>query len=68
MSVEPPKPKNGMTEEGGRWAYVLMEREARGDVLPSISRRAWREVLGYSHDVDAKDALEAHRAQERAAA
>lgn len=65
---EPPKPKKGMTEEGSRWAFRLMEREARGDVLPSISRSAWREVLGYSPDADAKAALDAHRSQHRAAA
>lgn len=68
MKLEPPKPKKGMTEDGGRWAYRLMEREARDDVLPMVSRNAWREVLGYAPDANAKDALEAHRTQERAAA
>lgn len=68
MSLHPPKPKKGTTPEGIQWAYRLMEREARGDVLPMVSRNAWREVLGYSPDADAKAALEAHRAQQRKAA
>lgn len=56
----------GTTPAGTKWAVSLMEREARGDVLHSISRSAWREVLGYAADADANDALRAH--QERAAA
>lgn len=68
MKLHPPKLLPGMTEQGARWAYRLMEREANGEQLPSISRSSWREVLGYSPDIDAKAALEAHRAQQRAAA
>lgn len=61
-------PLPGTTQAGTQWAVTLMEREARGDVLPSISRTSWREVLGYAPDADAKAALEAHRAQQQKAA
>lgn len=59
-------PLPGTTKEGTKWAVRLMEREARGDVLRSISRSAWREVLGYPSDMDAKKALEAVKAKEAA--
>ena len=68
MSLNPPVLRPGMTKEGARWAYRLMEREASGELLHPISRTSWREVLGYAHDADAKAALEARRANERAAA
>lgn len=58
---------NGMAVTPYRqWAVRLMEREARGDVLHSISRSAWREALGYPADMDAKKALEAVKAKEAA--
>jgi len=60
--------KPGATEAGTKWAVRLLEREASGEALHSISRSAWRDVLGYGPDADAKAALEAFRAQERAAA
>lgn len=61
-------PLPGTTPAGTQWAVTLMEREARGDVLLSISSTSWREVLGYAPDADAKAALEAHRAQQQKAA
>lgn len=68
MKLHPPKLLPGMTEQGARWAYRLMEREANGEQLPSISRSSWSEVLGYAASVDAKAAFEAHRSPHRAAA
>lgn len=65
MKLHPSILLPGMTEEGAHWAYRLMEREARGDVMPMVSRNAWREVLGYAQGDDAKAALEACLAQER---
>jgi hypothetical protein len=47
----------GTTKAGTRWAYLLMEREANGEQLPYISTSAWREVLGYGKDEDAKKVL-----------
>lgn len=37
------------------WAYRLMEREARGETLPEISKRFWREALGYAANTPIKD-------------
>jgi len=68
MKLHPPRLLPGMTEEGARWAFRLMEREANGEQLQAISKSSWREVLGYGPDDDAKAALEAHRAQQRAVA
>lgn len=65
MKLHPPKLLPGMTEEGARWAYRLMERDARGDAMQAISRSSWREVLGYAADVNAKDALKAYREHEQ---
>lgn len=58
----------GTTPAGTKWAVRLMEREAGGEALHSVSSSAWRQVLGYAVDVNAKDALKAYRAQEQAAA
>lgn len=60
-------PLPGTTKEGTKWAVRLMEREVRGDVLHSISRSAWREVLGYPVDMDAKTAIESVKRQKAAA-
>jgi hypothetical protein len=61
-------PVPGTTPPGTKWAVRLMEREASGEALHSISSSAWREVLGYAADVNAKDALKAYRTQEQATA
>jgi hypothetical protein len=50
-----------------QWAVNLMHREAGGEMLESISKEAWREVLGYPKDQDAKQALEAVKKQQEAA-
>ena len=50
-----------------QWAYELMVREAAGEQLPVVSTAAWREVLGYPKDKDAKQALEAVKRQQEAA-
>ena len=50
-----------------QWAFDLMVREAAGEQLPVISTAAWREVLGYPKDKDAKQALEAVKRQQEAA-
>lgn len=50
--------KPGMTADGARWAFALMQREASGEQLPSVSTAAWREVLGFGKDVTAKHAME----------
>jgi hypothetical protein len=67
MTIKPPKPLSGMTENGARWAYRLMEREAYGEQLPLVSKDAWREVLGYAKNVDARAAFKAHMAQNQEA-
>lgn len=67
MSIHPPKPKKGTTPEGIQWAYRLVAREAAGEHLPMVSRQAWREVLGYAPDADAKAVREALRKQPAAA-
>lgn len=67
MSIHAPKPKKGTTPEGLQWAYLLVGREASGEQLPMVSRQAWREVLGYAPDVDAKAVREALRKQPAAA-
>lgn len=51
----------GTTQAGTQWAYRLMEREASGEAIESISAAAWREVLGFSANTSAKQALEAVR-------
>lgn len=58
-------PLPGTTPAGTKWAVRLMEREAGGEALHSISSSAWREVLGYAADVNAKDALKAYREHEQ---
>lgn len=40
-----------------RWAYRLMEREAKGESLPHVSKMGWREALGYPLDTEAKTAM-----------
>lgn len=45
-------PKPGLA-----WAYRLMEREARKESLPHISKIYWREALGYPMDTEAKTAM-----------
>lgn len=50
-----------------QWAYELMVREAAGEHLPIVSMEAWREVLGYPKEQDAKQALEAVKKQKEAA-
>lgn len=40
-----------------RWAVALMKREAGGEQIESISREAWREVLGFGKEVTAGQAL-----------
>lgn len=67
MNILAPKPKKGATPEGIQWAYRLVSREASGEHLPMVSRQAWREVLGYAHDVDARAVLEALLKQPAAA-
>lgn len=57
----------GTTKAGTKWAYSLMEREARGEAVNHIAAQYWREALGYAPDADAKAALKAHQAQEAAA-
>ena len=39
------------------WAVDLVEREAIGESIPIVSCEAWREVLNYGKDADAKTAL-----------
>lgn len=41
-----------------QWAYRLMEREAKGESLPHVSKIFWREALGYPMDTEAKTAME----------
>lgn len=67
MSIGAPNLKKGTTPEGIQWAYRLVEREAAGEHLPMVSRQAWREVLGYAPDADAKAVREALRKQPVAA-
>ncbi len=52
------KMKPGMTIDGARWAFRLVEREASGEQIETISREAWREVLGFDKDTTARQALE----------
>lgn len=40
-----------------QWAVKLMEREAKGESLPHVSKTGWREALGYAPDADAKEAM-----------
>lgn len=40
-----------------QWAYRLMEREAKGESLPHVSKMFWREALGYSLDTDVTEAM-----------
>jgi hypothetical protein len=40
-----------------QWAVDLVKREAGGDQLEVVSLEAWREVLGYDKDADAKAVL-----------
>lgn len=40
---------------GKQWAYRLMEQEATGEELATVAMDAWREVLGYPKDANAKD-------------
>lgn len=60
-------PLPGTTPDGTKWAVSLMQREAGNEVLHAVSRSAWREVLGYAQDVDAKKALAAHQSARAAA-
>lgn len=39
-----------------KWAVNLMQREASGEQLPSISMETWRLVFGFPTDIDAKTA------------
>lgn len=48
----------GTTKAGTQWAYRLMEREAKGESLPHVSKIGWREALGYPMDTEAKTAME----------
>ena len=57
----------GTTKAGTKWAVRLMEREAGGEALHSISSSAWRDVLGFTADIDAKKALESTKQQQEAA-
>ena len=41
-----------------QWALNLMRREAGGERLNIVASDSWREVLGYSNDVTAKQAIE----------
>ena len=45
-----------------QWAVNLMKREAGGESLETISSTAWRDVLGFPADMDAKQALEGLKA------
>jgi hypothetical protein len=56
-----------MVDKYKQWAVNLMHREAGVEMLESISKEAWREVLGYPKDQDAKQALEAVKKQQEAA-
>ena len=40
-----------------QWAVNLVKREASGEQLEIVSTEAWREVLGYGKDADAKTVL-----------
>lgn len=40
-----------------RWALNLVRREAAGEQLQLISTEAWREVLNYGKDANAKTVL-----------
>jgi hypothetical protein len=39
-----------------RWAVALLLREASGEQLELVAAEAWREVLGYPADYEAKAA------------
>lgn len=49
-----------------QWAVNLMRREAGGEALQQVSAEAWREVLRYPKDADAKKAIESLKTQEAA--
>lgn len=49
-----------------QWAVNLMRREAGGEALQQVSAEAWREVLRYPKDTDAKKAFESLKTQEAA--
>ena len=55
-------PKPGTTPDGIRWAHALLAREAGGEMLDVVSCEAWREVLGFEKNADAKQALATVRA------
>lgn len=55
-------PKPGTTPDGIRWAYALLAREAGDEMLDVVSCEAWREVLGFAPNEDARTALAAVRA------
>lgn len=55
-------PKHGTTPDGIRWAYALLAREAGGEMLDVVSGEAWRDVLGFAQNEDAKKALATVRA------
>lgn len=57
----------GTTKAGTQWAYNLMVREAAGQQIDSVAAEFWREALGYPADQDARQALEATKAQQAAA-
>jgi hypothetical protein len=40
-----------------QWAVNLVKREASGESMPIVSTEAWREVLGYGKDANAKTVL-----------
>lgn len=50
-----------------QWAVSLITREAGGEALQQVSMDAWREVLGYPKDQDARQALEAIKRSQVAA-
>lgn len=55
-------PKPGTTPDGIRWAHALLAREAGGEMLDVVACEAWREVLGFAPNEDAKQALAVVRA------
>lgn len=55
-------PLPGTTPEGTKWAYALLAREASGEQIEVVSAEAWRNVLGFAQNADAKQALAIVRA------
>ncbi len=49
--------EQGDAKAGTKWAVDLMEREAGGETLDVVSADAWRDVLGFAPDVEAKQAM-----------